>query len=112
MKTETATQTVTPVFVPKQEGVVALTLDESIEHVKALQAEKAKLEKTIDNLKEVAKSHMKAKGVESYITPSGIRANWSESQRSDIDKELAKELLGPDWARVHSFKTVKSFTVK
>lgn len=105
------TQTV-PVFVPKQEGAVEVSLDEALARIKALRAEMAPLEKMEKNLIEVVKAGLKAKGVESYTAPSGDRALWSESQRSEFDKELAKELLGENWARVHSFKTVRSFAVK
>lgn len=101
-----------PVFVAKQEGTQEVTLDEAIANIKALRAEMAPLEKAEKQLIELTKAMMKAKGVEAHTTPSGDRALWSESQRSEIDKELAKELLKEDWARVHSFKTVKSFTVK
>lgn len=111
----TATKTVhatLPVFVAKQEGTVEVTLDEALANIKALRAQMAPLEKAEKQLIELTKAMMKAKGVETYTAPSGDRALWSESQRSEFDKELAKELLKEDWARVHSFKTVKSFTVK
>ena len=112
MNPENKPTTTPDVFVPKMDNTIALTLDESVSLVKKLQAEKLKLEKQIDNLKEVAKTHMKARNLEEYITPTGIKARWSESQRCSVDKELAKELLGPNWARVESFDTVRSFTIK
>jgi hypothetical protein len=109
---QTKTAATLPVFVARQEGTVEVTLDEAITHIKALRAEMAPLEKAEKQLIELTKAMMKAKGIEAHTTPSGDRALWSESQRSEIDKELAKELLGDSWGRVHSFKTVKSFTVK
>jgi len=111
-KTNQKTVAALPIFVPKQDGTVQVSLDEALARIKALRAEIAPLEQIQKNLIEVAKTMMKAQGVESYTAPSGDRALWSESQRSEIDKELAKELLGPNWSRVQSFKTVKSFTVK
>lgn len=103
-----------PVFVAKQEhpNAVELTLDETLAKVKALRAEMAPLEKMEKQLIELAKGQMKAAGVESYTTPAGDRALWSESQRSEVNKALAQELLGEDWGRVHSFKAVRSFSVK
>ena len=113
MKTETVSQTHVPVFVAKPESAtVELTLDDALARIKELRAKMAPMEKMEKNLIEVAKASMKAKGIESYTAPNGDRALWSESQSSKVDKELAKELLGPEWSRVHSFKTVKSFTVK
>jgi len=113
MKTETEQATDTRPWIPKfDDDAKALTLDQALNKIKAIQAKKAAAEKEIDNLKEVAKALMKSKGVEKYTNPEGITARWSESQRSDIDKELAKELLGPNWAKVESFNTVRSFTVK
>lgn len=113
MKTDAQTVTAPVTFVVrKDENTVEVSLDEALARIKELRAQMAPLEKMEKNLIEGAKAAMKAKGVESYTAPNGDRALWSESQRSEIDKELAKELLGPDWARVHSFKTVRSFTVK
>lgn len=110
MKTETA-PTTRP-WTPKFDDDKALSLDQALNLIKQKQAAKAAAEKELDNLKEVAKALMKAKGLDKYTNPEGITARWSESQRSTIDKELAKELLGPNWAKVESFDTVKSFTVK
>jgi hypothetical protein len=111
-QTPSAQPTAAPIFVPKSDNTIALSLDESINLIKQEQAKKAAIEKKIDNLKEVAKAHMKALDVEKYTTPTGITARWSESQRCDVDKEKAKELLGPKWSEVESFSTVRSFTVK
>lgn len=110
MKTETA-PAARP-WTPKFDDDKALSLDQALNLIKQKQAAKAAAEKELDNLKEVAKALMKAKGLDKYTNPEGITARWSESQRSNIDKELAKELLGPNWAKVESFDTVKSFTVK
>jgi hypothetical protein len=101
-----------PIFVPKSDNTIALSLDESINLIKQEQAKKAAIEKKIDNLKEVAKAHMKTMDVETYTTPTGIKAWWSSRQDLHIDKEKAKEICGPRWAEVESFKTVRSFTVK
>lgn len=113
MKTETVNQSERP-YTPKFDNSDPknVSLDQALNLIKQKQAQKAAAEKELDNLKEVAKALMKAKGVEKYTNPEGITARWSESQRSNIDKELAKELLGPNWAKVESFDTVKSFTVK
>lgn len=96
----------------KKEPANAVSLDEALARIKELRAKMAPLEKMEKNLIEVAKGLMKEEGVEAYTAPNGDRALWSESQRSEINKELAKELLGEDWGRVQSFKTVRSFTVK
>lgn len=104
--------TAAALFVPKQEGVVEISLDDALTRIKELRAQMAPLEAQEKNLLEVAKAMMNAKGETKHFTPSGISAIFSESQQSNINKELAKELLGPNWAKVESFKTVKKFTVK
>jgi len=100
-----------PIFVPKQEGQVALDLDGCLDMIVKAQAEKAALQKKLDNLKGVAKTILKEKGLNSYENEAGRKAQWFESQRSKYDKELLKELLGDDFARCVTFNTVKSFKV-
>ena len=112
-KTETIQQTVAaPVFVPKQEGQVEVSIDDAIAKIIEIREQMAPFEKMEKNLIEVAKAIMKAKGTTKYTTPTGVTAQWIASQENHINKELAKELLGEDWARVHSFKTKNSFKVK
>jgi restriction endonuclease len=102
-----------PLFVPKSESnVVEITCDDAIRRIMALREQMAPFEKQEKNLIEVVKAHMKAKNEEKHTTPEGVTAQWSTSQESKIDKELAKELLGENWARVHSFKPKRSFTIK
>lgn len=100
-----------PIFVPKQEGQVALGLDECLDLIVKAQEERAALQKRLDNLKGVAKTILKAKGLEKYENEKGRKAQWFDSQRANYDKELLKELLGDDFARCVSFSTVKSFKV-
>ena len=100
-----------PIFVPKQEGVVALTLDEAIDRIVAKQEERDEINKELKNLKEVAKAHLKEMNSKAHTAPSGHKAQWISSQRQNIDKELCKELLGDDFGRVTSFTTVNSFKV-
>lgn len=111
-KTDTVTSS-QPLFVPKSESnIVEISCDDAIRRIVALREQMAPFEKQEKNLIEVVKAHMKTKGEEKHTTPEGVTAQWSTSQESKIDKELAKELLGEDWARVHSFKPKRSFTVK
>lgn len=111
-KTDTVTVATPPLFVPKQDTVVEVSIDEAIAKVKELREKMAPFEKMEKNLIEVVKAIMKTKGETKHTTPTGDVAQWSESQESRIDKELTKELLGENWARVHSFKTKRSFTIK
>lgn len=112
-KTDPTTTTSQPLFVPKNESnIVEISCDDAIERIMALREQMAPFEKQEKNLIEVVKAHMKAKNEEKHTTPTGHTAQWSTSQESRIDKELAKELLGENWARVHSFKAKRSFTVK
>jgi len=102
-----------PLFVPKNESnIVEISCDDAIARIMALREQMAPFEKQEKNLIEVVKAHMKAKNEEKHTTPTGTVAQWSTSQESKIDKELAKELLGENWARVHSFKAKRSFTIK
>ena len=105
----TATKTV---FVPKLDDDTQVTIDDALTRIKALREAMKPLEEMEKNLIECAKTMMKAKGETKHVTPDGVTATFAVSQRSEVNKELAKELLGDDWARVHSFKSVTSFTVK
>lgn len=112
-KTDQTTTAQPPIFVPKTEGgPIELTCDEAIARIVELREKMAPFEKMEKNLIEVVKAHMKTKGEEKHTTPTGVVAQWTTSQESKIDKELAKELLGENWARVHSFKPKRSFTIK
>jgi hypothetical protein len=111
-KTDQKTTVTPPLFVAKSEAVVEVSLDEALIQIMELREKMAPYEKMEKNLIEVAKRIMKAKGEEKHTTLSGVTAQWTTSQESKIDKELAKELLGENWARVHSFKSKRSFTVK
>lgn len=111
-KQDPKTVTTPPLFVAKSESVVEITIDEALAKIIELREQMAPYEKMEKNLIEVAKGIMKARNEEKHTTPTGITAQWSTSQESKIDKELAKELLGENWSRVHSFKPKRSFTVK
>lgn len=111
-KNDPKTTSTPPLFVAKSETVVEITIDEALAKIIELREQMAPFEKMEKNLIEVAKGIMKARSEEKHTTPTGIVAQWSTSQESKVDKELAKELLGENWARVHSFKPKRSFTVK
>jgi len=100
------------IFVPKQEGQVELTLDESIALAVEIQAEQRATKKRLDNVKEVIKTHLKGKDLREYTTSEGHTAKWSSSQRPKYDKEAIKELTGAGFDLCVSFSTVNSFTVK
>lgn len=100
-----------PIFVPKQENQVALDLDESLDLIVQAQEEKKKLEKRIENLKAVAKKILKDKGLSKYENEKGRKAQWYDSQRTNYNKELIRELLGDDFGRCVTISTTKSFKV-
>jgi hypothetical protein len=103
----------TVIFVPKPESdsEVALGIDEAIASIVKIQKEKSALDKTIKNLKAVVKTHLKAKGVTEYETPTGSKAAWSSRQSPSYDKDAILELTGEDFALCVSYKTVKTFKV-
>jgi hypothetical protein len=101
----------TPIFVPKQEGAVELTLDEALVRIAALYVKFAPLKKELENIKTVAKQLLKAKGEKSYTTIQGIKAQFITSNKSQMNKELAKELCGARWAEVEKFVESISFKV-
>jgi len=111
-KTDTKTVAAPPLFVAKSESVIEISIDEALAKIIELRELMAPYEKMEKNLIEVAKGIMKARSEDKHTTPAGVTAQWSTSQETRIDKELAKELLGDSWARVHSFKPKRSFTVK
>jgi len=102
-----------PLFVPKQEdpNKVELTLDETLLKLADLYRQFAPLKKQLENLKGVAKAHLKAQGKTSYQMENGIKAQFYDSQKSQLNKELAKEICGPRWAEVEKFVTTTSFKV-
>lgn len=104
--------TSSPIFVPKSEAKVEISIDDALARIKELRAQMEPFEKMEKNLIEVVKASMALKGVTKYTSPVGDVGIWSESQETHINKELAKELLGEAWHRVHSFKTKRKFTVK
>ena len=55
------------VFVP--EGGTPLSLDEALRRISALQKETKATKAKMDNLKQVAKTHMKAQGLKKYESP-------------------------------------------
>jgi len=109
MKIEQTTET--PIFVPKQEGQVELSLDESISLIIKAQAERKAIDKKLDNLKAVAKAHLKTMGVTKYETPTGNKAAWSERQQPSYDKAAIKEIAGELFELCVSYSTVKQFKV-
>ena len=104
----------TPIFVPKQEqeGVVELTLDEALLKFAELYRQFAPLKAQMENLKTITKEMVKKTGERSYThMPTGIKAQFIVSNKSKINKELAKELCGTRWAEVESFVQETSFKV-
>jgi hypothetical protein len=111
-KTDTQTTSTPPLFVAKSDTVVEVSIDDALARIVALREQMAPFEKMEKNLIEVVKGIMKVRNEDKHTTPTGVVAQWISSQESHINKELAKELLGEEWARVHSFKTKRSFKVK
>lgn len=117
MKSETnqnATPSATvaaPIFVPKREGAVELTLDQALVEIGTLYAQFAPLKKKLENIKTVAKQLLKDKGEKSYTTIEGIKAQFIASQKSKMNKALAKELCGERWGEVETFEESISFKV-
>lgn len=111
-KTDKSPATTPPLFVAKSESVVEVSIDDALAKIVELREQMAPFEKMEKNLIEVVKGIMKARSEDRHVTPLGVVAQWIESQETHINKELAKELLGEEWARVHSFKTKRSFKVK
>lgn len=106
-----ATPPSAPIFVPKQEDKVELTLDEALLMIADLYRKSAPLVKQIKNLKNVAKAHMKAQGKKRYEMMDGTTAQFISKQASKINKELAKEICGKRWAEVEKFVEEVSFKV-
>lgn len=98
-------------FVPKQDGKTELTLDESLLKIAELFKQFGPMKKQLENLKQVAKAHLKAQGKKQYQMMNGIKAQFIDSQKPVLNKELAKELCGARWAEVEKFNTVTSFKV-
>jgi len=92
--------------------VIPVSLDESIDRIVALQNERKLLNAKIDNLKAVAKLHLKKLEVTEYEAPSGHSAKYSSKQMPKYDKEAILELTGEDFALCVSFTNVTAFTVK
>lgn len=111
-KTDPKTTSTPPLFVAKSDTVVEVSIDDALAKIIELREQMAPYEKMEKNLIEVVKGIMKARNEDKHTTPTGVVAQWIESQETHINKELAKELLGEEWARVHSFKTKRSFKVK
>jgi hypothetical protein len=100
-------------FVPKRENeTVQVSLDEALTKIAEIRTLMGPLEAQEKNLLEVVKTAMKEKGETKHTSPEGITATFVTSQRSEVNKGLAKEICGPRWAEVLNFKTVVSFTVK
>lgn len=110
---KTDTKQAAPLFVPKQEAaVVELTLDDALLKFAELYRQFAPLKAQMENLKTITKEMVKKTGQKSYThSPTGIKAQFISSQKSKINKELAKELCGKRWAEVESFVTETSFKV-
>ena len=91
--------------------VTPVSLDESIDRIVALQNQRNALNKQIDNLKAVAKLHLKKLEVTAYEAPSGHTAKYSTKQMPKYDKAAILELTGEDFALCVSYSDVKSFKV-
>ena len=96
-------------FVP--DGGTPISLDESLLRIVPIQAEIKALKAKMDNLKKVAKIHMKERKLESYESPEGTKAKFITSQKPKYDKEAILELTGEDFALCVSFTTNVAFKV-
>lgn len=93
-------------------GVVVLTLDQCLLEIAETYRQAAPLNEKLENQKAVAKQLMKQKGLTSYEhIPTGIKALFYDSNQSEVNKPLAKEICGARWAEVETFKKVTSFKV-
>jgi hypothetical protein len=104
-----------PIFVPKKEPevpTVEISLDDALNEIKKLRAQKKELESTESNLVQIVKDMMAARSLRKYSNPLGVSAGFYSSQRSTINKELAKTLCGEKWAEVESFTTTETFMIK
>lgn len=101
-----------PLFVPKRENVIEVTLDGALAKIAEIRAAMAPLEAEEKNLVEVVKTLMKESGEKKHTSPDGVTATFAVSQRSKVNKALAKEICGERWHEVESFEAVTSFTVK
>jgi len=93
------------------ESTDELTLDQTLLKIAELYRQSAPLVAQLKNLKQVAKEHLKARGEKSYQMENGIKAQFISSQKSKVNKELAKEICGPRWAEVEKFVEEISFKV-
>lgn len=100
-----------PIFVPKQEGQVALGMDECLDMIIAEQAKKKEIDTKIKALKAVAKQLLVAKGVTSYESPTGRKAKWSESNRPKYNIEAIRQLTGTGFDMCVTYSVVRSFKV-
>jgi len=96
-------------FVP--EGGTPLSLNESLRRIVPIQAEIRALKIKLDNLKQVAKVHMKDKKLKKYESPEGTKAQFIMSEKPKYDKAAILELTGEDFALCVSFSTSTSFRV-
>ena len=109
-KTQTAPVAKTSVFVPKQDAMEAL--GESLNRIKVLKAEIAKTKKVHDALIEEAKTTMRLAGVKEYTNEQGIKALAYEFLRTDLDKDMVKEMLGAErYALAEVISVVEAFKV-
>ena len=88
-----------------------LTLDQAMEALADVYRKFAPLKARLENLKEVAKAGLKAKGETSYTNAAGVKVCFRSKQASKVNKALAKEICGPRWAEVEKFVTETSFHV-
>ena len=115
MKTKPSPSSTRPIFVPKKEpevSTVEIGLDDALNEIKIFRKEIKELEAAAANLAEIVKKMMIDKKLKKYVNPLGVSAGFYSSQRSVINKELAKTLCGEKWADVESFNTLESFMIK
>jgi hypothetical protein len=104
----TVADSVTLQNVPK-----ALTFDQILDKISELQAEKAKLEKEIKELKVPAKTEMKARLIGSYTTPNGTGASLYDTNRTNADRKAAEQVCTPEQiAAIFKVTTTENFKVK
>jgi hypothetical protein len=97
------------VFVP--EGGTPLSLDETLRRIIEAQKQKSVLDKTIKNLKKVAKTHLATRKIQEYESPEGHKAKFYDSQVTKLDKKGILELLGENFALVCEVITQTNFKV-
>ena len=124
-----------PIFVPKQDNGTKAVLDkvdsingnalgpvdlsgkmealgETLNRIKVLKADLAKVKKAHDALIEEAKTTMRYASIKEYTNEQGIKALAYEFLRTDLDKDMLKDMLGAErYALAEMISVVEAFKV-